>query len=317
MSANAKPVHTPVMEAEVVQALLPALSVPGAILVDGTVGLGGHAAALLSACPDSRLIGLDHDGQALALASERLASFGDRVELVRCRFDSLASVLDSRGVGSVNAVLLDLGLSSLQIDQESRGFAYSKDTPLDMRMDDRLVDSAATIVNGWSVEEMARIFADLGEEPRALRVAQAIVSARSLARITSTGRLVRIIEAAMPAAIRFGSGGHPAKRVFQALRMAVNSEREALVGVLPVALERLAVGGRMAVLSYHSGEDRLVKQAFVSGCRDQTPRRLPVVPESHLPGFRLVSKAKPLAAEISSNPRSASAHLRVVERIRK
>jgi len=311
-----RPVHIPVMLDEVVAALRPALDRPNAVVVDATVGMGGHAAALLDAFPDARLIGIDRDGDALAVAGERLAQFGDRAVLVRARFDALPSVLDELGIARVQAVLFDLGMSSLQIDETERGFSYAKDAPLDMRMDDRLDVSAADIVNTWTAVELARVFSSYGEEPHALRVAQAVVAARSEQPIATTGRLVDVVTAAMPAAVRFGSGGHPAKRVFQALRIAVNDELGALADALPAALSRVAVGGRVAVLSYHSLEDRLVKHAFKQAAESQAPRHLPVVPESMMPAFRVVDSSVPGQPEVEANPRSASARLRVVTRIK-
>ena len=311
-----RPVHIPVMLDEVVAALRPALDRPNAVVVDATVGMGGHAAALLDAFPDARLIGIDRDGDALAVAGERLAQFGDRAVLVRARFDALPSVLDELGIARVQAVLFDLGMSSLQIDETERGFSYAKDAPLDMRMDDRLDVSAADIVNTWTAVELARVFSSYGEEPHALRVAQAVVAARSEQPIATTGRLVDVVTAAMPAAVRFGSGGHPAKRVFQALRIAVNDELGALADALPAALSRVAVGGRVAVLSYHSLEDRLVKHAFKQASESQAPRHLPVVPESMMPAFRVVDSSVPGQPEVEANPRSASARLRVVTRIK-
>ena len=315
-AAMVRPIHIPVMLDEVVAALRPALSDTGAIVLDATVGMGGHAAALLDAFPDARLVGIDRDGEALAIAGERLAPFRNRVELIRARFDTLSAVMDELGIARVQAVLFDLGLSSLQIDETSRGFSYAKDGPLDMRMDDRLETSAVHIVNTWTAAELARIFRSYGEEPHALRVAQAVVTARSEAPILSTGRLVDVVASAMPAAIRFGSGGHPAKRVFQALRIAVNDELAALAAALPAALSRVAVGGRVAVLSYHSLEDRLVKHAFRDAAKSRAPRHLPVVPESLTPAFRLVDAVGPDPSEVAANPRAASARLRVVTRIK-
>ncbi|MCL2783241.1 MAG: 16S rRNA (cytosine(1402)-N(4))-methyltransferase RsmH, partial [Propionibacteriaceae bacterium] len=310
------PVHIPVMLDEVIAALRPALA-GESVLVDATLGLGGHAEALLNACPQARLVGIDRDGEALALAGQRLAPFGERISLVRARFDALSKVLDNFGIASVQAILFDLGLSSLQIDETRRGFAYAKDdAPLDMRMDDRLDIDAATIVNTWSVADLARVFRDFGEEPHALRVAQAIVTMRNDNPIKSTAQLTQIVTNAMPAAVRFGSGGHPAKRVYQSLRIAVNGELEALANVLPLALDRLGLGGRIAVLSYHSLEDRLVKQAFQKASQDQAPRGLPIVPDGLLAQFSLVSRGalRPTDDEITRNPRAASARLRVIKR---
>jgi len=309
-------VHVPVMLDQVVDALQPALNHPGAVLVDATVGLGGHSAALLDACPGARLVGIDRDGQALELAAQRLARFDGRVELVRQRFDALPEVLDGSGIKSADAILFDLGVSSLQIDDAGRGFAYSKDGPVDMRMDDRLAVDAATIVNTWPVADLTRIFRDYGEEPNARRVAQAIADARAAGPITSTSQLSGIVVGAMPAAIRFGDGGHPAKRVFQALRITVNGELEALGAALPLAFGRLASGGRIAVLSYHSLEDRLVKHAFADAVKDRAPRLLPIVPPELKPQFHIVGKPaqRPADAEIALNRRATSARLRTIEK---
>jgi len=315
VAVMARPTHTPVLLAEVVDALIPALGV-GTTLLDATIGLGGHSAALLDAAPGTRLVGIDRDGEALELAAARLAGFDD-VNLVRSRFDELGDVLDGLGIGAAQAMLFDLGLSSLQIDEAGRGFAYIKDGPLDMRMDDRGALTAADIVNTWPDAELARVIRDFGEEPHALRVAQAIVTARQQAPIETTGRLAVVVTEAMPAAVRYGSGGHPAKRVFQALRIATNDELTALAQALPVALARLAVGGRLAVISYHSLEDRLVKQAFRAAATIQAPRRLPVVPPALQPRFALVTDQaiRPSEDEVAANPRAASARLRVVTRV--
>jgi len=303
--------HIPVMLKEVVANLTLPLLQPGAIIVDATIGLGGHSAALLEACPNANLVGIDRDGAAIEIAAERLAQFGGRVRLVRASFDEMGPVLDDLGVGQVQAILLDLGVSSLQIDMAERGFAYAKDGPLDMRMDDRGEVDAAEIVNTWDVDDLTRILRDYGEEPQARRVAAAMVAARP---ITTTGQLTQVVTGAMPAAVRYGAGGHPSKRTFQALRIAVNDELGALTGVLLVALGRLAHGGRLAVLAYHSLEDRLVKQAFQRACQSSAPRALPVVPEYLLPSHGLVTKGalRPSAEETTENPRAASARLRVI-----
>ena len=310
-----RPTHTPVLLAEVVEALRPALGA-GSTLLDATVGLGGHSAALLEACPGTRLVGIDRDGEALALAESRLAGFD--VTLARARFDELGDVLDNLGIGYANAMLFDLGLSSLQIDEAGRGFAYTQDGPLDMRMDDRATVSASDIVNTWPDTDLARVIRDFGEEPHALRVAQAIIAARQEAPIRTTGQLAEVVTAAMPAAVRYGSGGHPAKRVFQALRITTNDELTALAQALPEALAHLAVGGRLAVISYHSLEDRLVKQGFRAATTTQAPRRLPVVPPSLQPRFALVNDQviRPSESEVEANPRAASARLRVITRVR-
>jgi len=305
-----------VLLAEVVEALRPALGA-GRTLLDATVGLGGHASALLEACPGTRLVGIDRDGEALALAQQRLATFPD-VHLVRARFDELGAVLDGLGVGLVQGMLFDLGLSSLQIDEAERGFAYTRNGPLDMRMDDRAGVTAADIVNTWSDADLAQAIRDFGEEPHALRVAQAIVAARARAPIATTGQLADVVMAAMPAAVRYGDGGHPAKRVFQALRIATNDELTALTQALPVALAHLGVDGRLAVISYHSLEDRLVKQAFRAATTTQAPRRLPVIPPSLQPRFASVvdQAIRPSEREVAANSRAASARLRVITRVR-
>jgi len=302
------------MAREVIDALAPCLQREGAVLVDGTVGLGGHSAALLEACPQARLVGIDRDGEAIEMATARLAPFKGRFSLHRARFDEMGHILDDLGIGAVAAVLLDLGLSSLQIDQASRGFAYTHDGPLDMRMDDRLEVDAAQMVNTWPADSLERVLREFGEEPHAARVARAIVAARQQEPIATTAQLAAIVVGAMPAKVRFGAGGHPAKRVFQALRMAVNDELPALDAVLPLALGRLAPDGRLAVLSYHSLDDRLVKQTFRRACEDAAPRGLPVVPQHLRSGFSLVTKGavRPQPGEMEINPRAASARLRII-----
>jgi 16S rRNA (cytosine1402-N4)-methyltransferase len=299
----------------VVDLLAPALGHSGAVYADLTLGLGGHAEAILRRCPEARLLGLDRDEQALARAGERLAPFGGRVTLVHAVFDEFPQVLADQGLTAVDAILLDLGLSSLQIDDRSRGFAYAQDAPLDMRMgrDDGL--TAADIVNTWPAADLAHLFHDYADERHSRRIAAAIAAARAEAPFTSSARLVDVIAGAIPAAQR-SSGGHPAKRVFQALRMAVNRERETLAAVLPAALAGLAVGGRLAVLAYHSGEDRLVKRAFAAATADQAPAGLPTVPDHLAARFRPLTAGaeRPCPAELAGNPRSAPARLRAVTR---
>jgi len=317
-SASRTAQHVPVLVDTVVELLAPALARPGAVLVDGTLGLGGHAGALLAAAPQATLVGIDRDQAALDTARERLRPWGDRVVTVRARFDELESVLDDLSLPRIDAVLLDLGLSSLQIDEVARGFAYAVDAPLDMRMDDRQTLTAATVVNTYGASELASLFRRYGEEPHAARLAAAIVAHRAQAPFESSGQLVAVLRDALPAAARYGSGrGHPAKRVFQALRIEVNQELEALRAVVPAALARLAPGGRMAVLSYQSLEDRIVKQAFAAATRDQAPRHLPSVPVSLRARFASLTRGAvvPGEAEIAANPRAASARLRAVVRL--
>lgn len=310
-------VHDPVMRDRIVELLRPALSHPGAVYVDGTLGLAGHAIAILEACPEARLIGIDRDPDAHEVARERLGPLAARATLVHAVYDELADVLDDLGIARVDAILLDLGLSSLQIDRTDRGFAYRVDAPLDMRMNPTAGPTAADVLNTYGARELADILKWYGEERFADRIARAIVAERERMPFTRSGRLVEVISAAIPAAARH-TGGHPAKRTFQALRIEVNRELAALEGVLPAAVDALAVGGRMAVMSYHSLEDRLVKRTFAKGAADRAPRDLPVVPENLKAELRLLTRGaeRPDDAETSSNPRAASARLRVAERIR-
>jgi 16S rRNA (cytosine1402-N4)-methyltransferase len=315
--------HVPVMPAEIVALLAPALEAPltepsgekESVLADCTLGLGGHAHALLTACPQAQLIGLDRDPHALALAADRLAEFADRITLVEAVFDELPQVLARLGRPKVQGVLLDLGVSSLQIDDRERGFAYAYDAPLDMRMG-RQELTAAHVLNTYSQAELARILRSYGEERFADRLARRIVAERKREPFSTSGRLVRLVYDTVPAGSR-KTGGHPAKRTFQALRIEVNGELAALESVLPQAIAALALRGRIAVLAYHSLEDRLVKQVLGLAARDRAPRDLPVVPAELRPQLRLVTHGamRPSAAEIARNPRAASARLRAAERI--
>ena len=309
------PTHVPVMLGEIVDLLTPALGGDDPVLVDCTLGLGGHAAALLSACPEARLIGLDRDPQALAAAADRLAPYAGRVTLVEAVYDELPAVLDRLGHKRVQGVLLDLGLSSLQIDNPDRGFAYAYDAPLDMRMG-RNGLTAAEVVNTYPRADLDRILRSYGEERFADRIAGRIVAERDRQPFDTSARLVRLIAEAVPKAAQRG-GGHPAKRTFQALRIEVNGELAALEAVLPSAVAALAIRGRIAVLAYHSLEDRLVKQVLAAAARDRAPRGLPVVPAGLEPELRLLTHGaqRPLAGELTVNPRAASARLRAAERI--
>ena len=310
------PRHDPVMLDRIVELLAPALDRPDAVLVDATLGLAGHATALLDACPQARLIGLDRDREALALARERLLPFGDRVTLVHAVYDALPDVLAAQKVPSVQAVLLDLGVSSLQLDDVRRGFSYAHDAPLDMRMDPSHGPSAADVVNSYSAEELARVLKEYGEERFARRIASAIVRERRTAPLDSSARLAELVRDAIPAATR-RTGGHPAKRTFQALRIEVNRELEALREVLPAAVAALAPGGRLAVLSYHSLEDRMVKRTLVAGTTDPLPVDLPVTADQVRTPLRSLTRGAegPSEAETARNPRAASAKLRAAERV--
>ncbi|GAB3697762.1 16S rRNA (cytosine(1402)-N(4))-methyltransferase RsmH [Mariniluteicoccus flavus] len=309
--------HVPVMCARIVDLLEPALAEPGSVHVDCTLGLGGHVEAVLERCPQARVIGIDRDPQAIAHATERLARFGDRFTAVEAVYDELPDVLAELGVRRVQGVLADLGLSSLQIDRADRGFAYAHDAPLDMRMDSQQDVTAATLVNTWSAGELARILKWWGEERFADRIARRIVAAREAdGPFETSARLVQVIADAIPMAAR-KTGGHPAKRTFQALRIEVNRELEVLDRYLPAAVGSLAVGGRIAVLAYHSLEDRAVKTVLRKGSESRAPRNLPVVPPGMGPELRLVTRGaeKPDDDEVATNPRAASARLRVAERI--
>ncbi len=302
--------HRPVMLDEIVELLG---TVPPGTIVDATLGGGGHAEGLLSAHPHLRVLGLDRDLDAISAASNRLASFGARIEVRHSRFDELATAVTESGHDVISGFLLDLGVSSPQLDRPERGFSYRAAGPLDMRMDPTSGRSADALVNELPEAELASILSRYGDERFATRIARAIVAARPVA---DTARLAEIVRDAIPAPAR-RTGGHPAKRSFQALRIAVNEELEQLPAALDQGLELLAPGGRGAVLTYHSGEDRVVKARFASACGldRRVPRGLPVDPHPAAP-FRLVFRGSrtPSAAELAANPRAESARLRVIER---
>jgi 16S rRNA (cytosine1402-N4)-methyltransferase len=308
--------HIPVLLDRVLQLLAPALDRPDAVLVDATVGLGGHAEALLAAHPRLHLIGLDRDPDALELSRARLAPADDRVELVHAVYDQLPAVLHRLGHHRVHGVLFDLGVSSLQLDADDRGFAYSRDAPLDMRMDPTTGRTAAQVLNSYSVDELARVLHDFGEERFARRIAAAVVAERAREPFTTSARLVDLVRDVIPAPAR-RTGGNPAKRTFQALRIEVNRELDALAGAVPAALDMLATSGRAVVLSYHSLEDRLVKRAFAARAAPAVPPDLPFVPTSAAPTLRLLTRGGEQAdpAEVARNPRAASVRLRAAERV--
>jgi 16S rRNA (cytosine1402-N4)-methyltransferase len=309
--------HIPVMLERCVEILGPALGRPGAVVLDATLGLGGHSEALLQRFPEARLIGLDRDPQALEASGRRLAPFGERATLVHAVYDEIPEVLERLGVAELSGTLFDLGVSSLQLDMRERGFAYSYDAPLDMRMDSSRGITAAEIVNTYPAADIARILRDYGEERFARRIADNIVAEREKEPFTTTARLSELVRDSIPAATR-RTGGHPAKRAFQALRIAVNDELPVLERALPAAVAATGLGGRIAVLSYHSLEDRLVKRAFAKASESAAPPGLPVVPEQYQPKFRLLTRGAepPTEAETAQNPRAASAKLRAAERVR-
>jgi len=310
--------HVPVLAAEVVRELVPALeAAPEGTLVDCTVGGGGHAEALLAAAPGASLIGLDRDPEALAAARRRLARFGDRVILVHRRFGDLAAVLAEVGAGDVRGILYDLGVSSPHLDQPARGFGFRSGGPLDMRMDPAQALTAADVVNGYPEAALASVLSRWGEERFARRIAAAIARRRTQRPFADTTDLAEVVKDAIPAATR-RTGPHPARRTFQALRIEVNDELGELEATLPQAIEALRPGGRVAVISYHSLEDRLVKRTFAdaaAGCR--CPRDLPVCVCGARASLRVVTRKplRPGAEEIEANPRASSAMLRVAERL--
>lgn len=313
--------HVPVLLERVTDLLVDA---PPGVVVDATLGAGGHARAVLEARLERHgsapLLGLDRDPDALALAEARLADLArdPRVELtlVRTRFDALGTVLDELGLDRVSGVLLDLGISSMHVDRPERGFSFRADGPLDMRMDPALPTTAAELVNELDEVALASILSRYGEEPQARRIARAVVAARP---VTTTAQLADLVRDAVPAAVRRRSAHHPATRTFQALRIAVNGELEALEAVLPVVLDRLAPDGVAVVLAYHSLEDRLVKRAFAAAAATCTcPPGLPVCACGTTPIVEhLVRRPeRPGPEELAANPRSSAARLRAVRRTR-
>ena len=303
--------HQPVMAREIVEVFA---TVPAGVVLDATLGGGGHAEMILDTYPHLSILGIDRDLSALAAATERLARFGDRLQTVHCRFDHLVTAMNTTQISTLSGALFDLGVSSPQLDHAERGFSYRHDAPLDMRMDSSEPWSATDVVNGFSEQELSRVLSEFGDERFAPRIARAIIAHRP---IESTADLAEIIVAAIPAAAR-RKGGHPAKRSFQAIRIAVNRELEILPGAIDAAIGATGLGGRIAVLSYHSGEDRIVKERFRSAqTGDCTcPAGLPCVCGA-IRTVRLVRRVPrtPSDAEVRDNRRAASARLRVVEKI--
>lgn len=310
------PSHVPVLLDRVIALLAPPLERDGSVLVDATLGLGGHTEAVLARFELARVVGIDRDPEALALARRRLAPFGDRFTGVHAVYDELPTVLAGLGLDTVDAVLFDLGVSSMQLDVRERGFAYAEDAPLDMRMDGSTGPTAADVLNTYAAADLARILREYGEERFARKIAAAVVRERAKEPFTRSGRLVELLYAEIPAPAR-RTGGHPAKRTFQALRIEVNDELAVLRRAIPAAIDAIGVGGRVVVESYHSLEDRLVKQAFVAATRLDVPEDLPFVPAGHEPALRLVTRGAEKAGpeEIAQNPRAASVRLRAVERV--
>lgn len=307
--------HVPVL----LQETLDALAIkPEGKYVDCTLGGAGHSTEIVKRLgEEGRLIGLDQDENALKAAGERLAPFGERVQLVKTNFEHIAAVIERLGIGPVDGVLMDIGVSSHQLDEAERGFSFHNDAPLDMRMDRQNPLTAGVVVNEWSEEELSRILWEYGEERWSKRIAQFIVKARAKQPLTSTGDLVEVIKAAIPAAAR-REGGHPARRSFQAIRIAVNDELGVLERGLAGALQALAPGGRLAVITFHSLEDRIVKQTFNQWVNPCTcPPALPVCACGKKPLAAHVTR-KPVSAgeaELEANPRSRSAKLRAITKV--
>lgn len=316
-AADASSRHAPVLLQRCVDLLAPALAEPGSVLVDCTLGMGGHTEAVLEQVPTARVVGIDRDPQAIALASARLERFGDRFVAVRAVYDEIGDVVAAQGLDAVQGILMDLGLSSLQIDETERGFSYAQDAPLDMRMDPDGPLTAAQVLNTYPEAELTRILREYGEERFAQRVARAIVRRREKEPWERSAALVDVVRAAIPAATR-QTGGNPAKRTFQALRIEVNAELAVLERAVPAAVDALAVGGRIVVESYQSLEDRIVKRELARGATSSAPPDLPVVPLEQQPYLELLTRGAERAdeAELAHNPRSAPVRLRAAVRTR-
>ena len=309
--------HTPVALEYALEMLGPALLGDTAVLVDGTLGLGGHTEAFLEKFPKLTVIGIDRDVQALELASKRLERFEGRVIFAHAIYSEILEVLDREGFDQVDGVLLDLGVSSMQLDESDRGFAYSFDAPLDMRMNQATGITAATVLNTYSESELASIFKNYGEERNAKKIAAAVVERRKSEQFSSSADLATLVSKLVPF-IPGKTTGHPAKRVFQALRIEVNRELEILEETIPAVIESLRVGGRVLVMSYHSLEDGIVKQALVKAATSLTPIEMPIELPEHAPVIRILTKGTAVAsdAEKLTNPRAASVRMRVAEKIR-
>lgn len=311
--------HVPVLLTRADTLLGPALTEPGAVYLDATLGLGGHAEHFLRTYPGARLVGLDRDTDALQLAGARLQPYADRITLVHTRYDGIAAALTEAGLsttGSVSGILMDLGVSSMQLDEADRGFAYSVDAPLDMRMDPTTGITAADVLNTYSHGDLARVLKTYGEERFAGKIASEVLRRRERTPFRTSAQLVELLYDTIPAATR-RTGGHPAKRTFQALRVEVNGELDSLRAALPAALDALRVGGRIVVMSYQSLEDKLVKQEFAPRVASRTPVGLPVELPGMGPEFRMLTRGaeKATEQEIEENPRAAPVRMRAAERI--
>ena len=313
---DAAALHTSVMLERCVDLLAPALERDGAAVIDATLGMGGHTEAMLTRFPGLTVIGLDRDTEALALAGERLRPFGDRFVPVHAVYDEIDRAVAEAGVERIDGALFDLGVSSLQLDDADRGFAYAQDAPLDMRMDQTAGRTAAEILAEEPEGRLRELFERYGEEPLAGRYARAIVAARANGPISRSGELVDILQEATPAAVL--GKRHPAKRVFQALRIEVNGELATLERAIPAAIDRLSVGGRIVVMAYQSLEDRIVKRVLAARSRSTAPQGLPVELPEHRPELKLLTRGAEQASEEerAANPRAIPARLRAAERMR-
>ena len=309
--------HEPVLLERCIEILGEVLGQENSVLVDGTLGLAGHSEAFLQRFPKLTLVGIDRDANALKLAAERLSPFAGRTHFVQAIYSEIPEVLAELEIKNVDAVLLDLGVSSMQLDEAERGFAYSQDAPLDMRMNNSEGKTAEQVLNEYSEADLARIFKIYGEERYAKPIAKKIVQQREVTPFTRSKQLTDLIAKVVPF-IPGKSSGHPAKRVFQALRIEVNNELDILKDTIPAVIRALRVGGRVVVLSYQSLEDRIVKQAFVAAATSSAPLDLPVELPEHAPVIKLLVRGAEKAsdAEIQENPRSASVRLRAAEKIR-
>ena len=310
-------VHKSVMLDRCITLLTPAIERnSNPIVIDATLGLGGHSKAILEKFPQVKIVGLDRDQSAMKIAKENLQEFAERITIIHAVYDELPSVLDSLGFKKVNGILFDLGVSSLQLDEAERGFSYSHLAPLDMRMDQSDPLSAAVVLNTYTKGELVRVLRNYGEEKFASRIADNIIKARASGILNNTKDLAELVKSSIPAATR-RTGGNPAKRTFQALRIEVNNELKILETAIPAALDRLSVGGRMVVMSFQSLEDRIVKRFFADASESKSPRGLPVEMAEFAAKFNLVFRGSESASdeEIESNSRAQSVKLRAIERI--
>lgn len=312
--------HIPVLLERCIGLLAPAIERAceergTAVVIDATLGMGGHSEALLERFPSLHLVGLDRDMQALGIASGRLERFAGRFHPVHTVYDRIDDALETAGFDAADGTLFDLGVSSFQLDERDRGFAYSYDAPLDMRMDNTTGATAADVVNGYGLDELTGVLRSWGEENHARRIAKAIVARREEVPFSTTAELAQLVIEAYPRGV---GGGHPAKRTFQALRVEVNDELRVLERAIPAAMAATRLGGRVVAMSYQSLEDRIVKKYFAAASRSTAPAGLPVEPEETKPRFSVLSRGteRPTEQEISENSRAASARLRAVERIR-